>query len=97
MMNIKLVGVLCILLTASMFWNLWQKNTITRLESELHLCRLSERNLTETVKTQNEAIEKMRTEVKLVEKRDLNHIVIKDKSCEAQLNAYKSLFEEFNK
>lgn len=96
-MNNKMIIALAGALAVSVILNLFQQNSIDKLKHNLTLCQLSETNLKDSINEQNKEIEKMRVKIKATPKRDLQHITIKDNTCESELKAYKDLFKEFNK
>lgn len=89
---ISIILGLCVSLGVFYFKNLAQKKEIDELKSDISVVR-NEKTLCEAyLKKQNEAIKKQKIEPKEPKEiKAVQRIYIKDKTCQAELKAYKEL------
>ena len=93
----KIIGVLLILLSISLFINLYQKSVISDLKADLMINTVNTETLKDSLYKQNLYIEEMKAST--IKSRDfkLNHIEKPTRACESQLKTYKQLFQELAK
>lgn len=75
----------------------YYKDKSDDLQIEIALRDASIASLTGAIDDQNKAIKDLEVKVKYSPTSSLEHIVVEDKSCEAELKAYKKLFKEMSK
>lgn len=95
-----LLGCIAILLfLCSSLWWFYEGKTreIAKLKAEKLILLQNEKALQEAIEKQNNMLKELEVKETLIDNSKLLGIQIRDESCEAQLEAYKSLFRELGK
>lgn len=92
----------CIAILSVLCFCLWQVyeikvSDIAKLEAEKQVLLNNEKELLSAIDKQNNLIKELQVKETLVDNSKILEIYAKDESCEAELEAYKSLFKELGK
>ena len=100
MAKMGLVGAVTLLIAMSAEV-LWQQKNIDTLKAELahehlnaEICSANAAKLQEALNNQNEFIESLEHKIEVKAAPKFENVIIKDNTCEAELQAYKDLFRE---
>lgn len=91
------IGILFVL--SVILWKYYEVKTseIAKLEAEKQILLQNEKTLQEAIENQNNVIRELAVKETLIDNSRLLEIQVKDDTCEAELQAYKSLFMELGK
>ncbi len=98
----RVVSLTCIAILSFLCFYLWQVyeikvSDIAKLEAEKQVLLNNEKELLSAIDKQNNLIKELQVKETLVDNSKILEIYAKDESCEAELEAYKSLFKELGK
>lgn len=100
MIKMALIGSVTLLIAMSAE-ALYQQRQIGNLKSELanermdlSLCSGNAARLQEALNNQNEFIESLKQKIEIKESPKFENVIIRDNTCESELQAYKDLFKE---
>lgn len=96
------ISLTCIAILSFLCFYLWQiyelkVSEIAKLEAEKQVLLSSEKKLLGAIDRQNNLIKELQVKETLIDNSKLLEVYVKDESCEAELEAYKSLFKELGK
>ena len=91
-------GTLLIASTAEVLWQQQkidnQKGELNFMKTNLEICSRNGARLQEALDIQNDFVESMKRKVEVKEAPKFENVIIKDNSCNGELQAYKDLFQE---
>lgn len=103
MAKMLLIGAFTLLI-ASTAEVLWQQKKIDNLKEELshkqmnlEVCSSNAAKLQEALNNQNDFIESLERKIEIKDAPKFENVIIKDDTCESELQAYKDLFKELAK
>lgn len=103
MVKMALIGSVTLLIAISVE-ALWQQKQLDELKSELanehmnlSLCSENVARLQEALNNQNNFVESLKHKIEIKESPKFENIIIRDNTCESELQAYKGLFRELAK
>lgn len=99
---VQAISLTCITFLGLLCFYLWQiyelkVSEIAKLEAEKQVLLGNEKELLGAIDKQNNLIKELQVKETLVDNSRLLEVYVKDESCEAELEAYKSLFRELGK
>lgn len=99
---VQAISLTCITFLSLLCFYLWQihelkVSEIAKLEAEKQVLLGNEKELLGAIDKQNNLIKELQVKETLVDNSRLLEVYVKDESCEAELEAYKSLFRELGK
>lgn len=101
--KMALIGATTLLIATSVE-TLWQQKTIDTLKTEIahermnfDICASNAAKLQEALNNQNDFIESLEHKIEVKEAPKFENVIIRDSTCESELQAYKSLFKELAK
>lgn len=103
MVKMALIGSVTLLIAMSAE-ALWQQKQLDNLKAELanermnlSLCSSNAARLQEALNNQNDFVESLKHKIEIKEAPKFENVIIRDNTCEAELQAYKDLFKELAK
>lgn len=99
---VQAISLTCITFLSLLCFYLWQiyelkVSEIAKLEAEKQVLLGNEKELLGAIDKQNNLIKELQVKETLVDNSKLLEVYVKDEGCEAELEAYKSLFKELGK
>ncbi len=96
-----ILAMLCVSLALLLCFFVWQnaslKQDLLLKELELQQANLNVKELSLAIEKQNQAFKNLQVQKTQISTESLKEIIIKDSSCEAQLQGYKQIFKELGK